>query len=185
MVGVAASSFTKSVWRSIRGSLGRFLAITGIVAMGCGFLAGLQMSGRDMRLAADRWFDGCNIYDLRMVSTKGFSEKDVERVSSTEGVTAVMPASSADVMARIGNEQMAVRISSLDVDTAQEATSASDETIESSDNSYLNRDAGHRLPTSACSTVTRPRLDSRLATRSRSSTGWTTLTARLRHAPSP
>lgn len=139
MVGVAASSFTKSVWRSIRGSLGRFLAITGIVAMGCGFLAGLQMSGRDMRLAADRWFDGCNIYDLRMVSTKGFSEKDVERVSSTEGVTAVMPASSADVMARIGNEQMAVRISSLDVDTAQEATSASDETIESSDNSYLNR----------------------------------------------
>ena len=54
MVGVAASSFTKSVWRSIRGSLGRFLAITGIVALGCGFLAGLQMSGRDMRLAADR-----------------------------------------------------------------------------------------------------------------------------------
>lgn len=139
MVGVAASSFTKSVWRSIRGSLGRFFAITGIVAMGCGFLAGLQMSGRDMRLAADRWFDGCNLYDLRMVSTKGFSEKDVERVSSTEGVMAVMPASSADVMARIGNEQMAVRISSLDVDAAQEAASTSDETIESPDNSYLNR----------------------------------------------
>ena len=77
MVGVAASSFTKSVWRSIRGSLGRFLAITGIVALGCGFLAGLQMSGRDMRLAADRWFDGCSLYDLRLVSTKGFSEKDV------------------------------------------------------------------------------------------------------------
>ena len=103
MVGVVASSFTKSVWRSIRGSLGRFLAITGIVALGCGFLAGLQMSGRDMRLAADRWFDGCSLYDLRLVSTKGFSDKDVERVSSTEGVTAVMPASSADVMARIGN----------------------------------------------------------------------------------
>ena len=139
MVGVVASSFTKSVWRSIRGSLGRFLAITGIVALGCGFLAGLQMSGRDMRLAADRWFDGCSLYDLRLVSTKGFSEKDVERVSSTEGVTAVMPASSADVMARIGNEQMAVRISSLDVDAAQEAASTSDETIESPDNSYLNR----------------------------------------------
>ena len=139
MVGVVASSFTKSVWRSIRGSLGRFLAITGIVALGCGFLAGLQMSGRDMRLAADRWFDGCSLYDLRLVSTKGFSEKDVERVSSTEGVTAVMPASSADVMARIGNEQMAVRISSLDVDAAQEATSTSDETIESTDDSYLNR----------------------------------------------
>lgn len=119
--------------------MGRFLAITGIVALGCGFLAGLQMSGRDMRLAADRWFDGCNLYDLRLVSTKGFSEKDVERVSSTEGVTAVMPSSSTDVMARVGNEQMAVRITSLDADAAQAATSTSDETVESSDNSYLNR----------------------------------------------
>ena len=119
--------------------MGRFLAITGIVALGCGFLAGLQMSGRDMRLAADRWFDGCNLYDLRLVSTKGFSEKDVERVSSTEGVTAVMPSSSTDVMARVGNEQMAVRIASLDVDAAQAATSTSDEAVESSDDSYLNR----------------------------------------------
>jgi hypothetical protein len=119
--------------------MGRFLAITGIVALGCGFLAGLQMSGRDMRLAADRWFDGCKLYDLRLVSTKGFSEKDVERVSSTEGVTAVMPSSSTDVMARVGNEQMAVRITSLDADAAQAATSTSDETVESSDNSYLNR----------------------------------------------
>ena len=139
MVGVAASSFTKSVWRSIRGSLGRFLAITGIVALGCGFLAGLQMSGRDMRLAADRWFDGCSLYDLRLVSTKGFSEKDVERVSSTKGVTSVMPASSADVMARIGNEQMAVRVTSLDVNAAQEAMVVSDDEIESPDVSYLNR----------------------------------------------
>ena len=38
-------AFAKIVRRSIRGSLGRFLAIIGIVALGCGFFAGLQMSG--------------------------------------------------------------------------------------------------------------------------------------------
>ena len=119
--------------------MGRFLAITGIVALGCGFLAGLQMSGRDMRLAADRWFDGCSLYDLRLVSTKGFSEKDVERVSSTKGVTAVMPASSADVMARIGSEQMAVRVTSLNVDAARKATAVSEDEVDSADDSYLNR----------------------------------------------
>lgn len=136
---MAATPFTRSVWRSIRGSIGRFLAITGIVALGCGFLAGLQMSGRDMRLAADRWFDGCNLYDLRLVSTKGFSEKDVDRVSPTKGVTAVMPSSSVDVMARIGKEQIAVRMTSLDMDEAQSASVVSDDEVDSSSGSYLNR----------------------------------------------
>lgn len=139
MVGVAASPFTASVWRSIRSSMGRFLAITGIVALGCGFLAGLQMAGRDMRLAADRWFDGCGLYDLRIVSTKGFSDDDAARVSAVEGVTAVMPSSSVDVMARIGNEQMAVRVASLDMDAAQAATVASAERVDSPAASYLNR----------------------------------------------
>ncbi len=135
----ARSAFSKGVWRSIKGSLGRFLAITGIVALGCGFLAGLQMSGRDMRTAADRWFDGCNLYDLRLVSTKGFGENDVERVGAQGGVTAVMPSATADVMARLGDEQMAVRVSSLDVDAARAATVASSEEVDSADKSYENR----------------------------------------------
>lgn len=53
------SAYMTEVARSVRGSLGRFLAILGIVALGCGFYAGLQMCGPDMRIAADRWYDGC------------------------------------------------------------------------------------------------------------------------------
>ena len=66
------SAFAKGVLRSIRGSLGRFLAIMGIVALGCGFYAGLQMCGPNMRLAADRYYDETQLWDLRVVSTLGF-----------------------------------------------------------------------------------------------------------------
>ena len=40
-----SGAFATVIRRSIRGSLGRFLAIIGIAALGCGFFAGLQMSG--------------------------------------------------------------------------------------------------------------------------------------------
>ena len=52
---VLVRAFTKGVVRSVRGSLGRFLAILVIVALGCGFFAGLRMSGTDMRTAADAY----------------------------------------------------------------------------------------------------------------------------------
>ena len=118
------SAFAKGVLRSIRGSLGRFLAIMGIVALGCGFYAGLQMCGPNMRLAADRYYDETQLWDLRVVSTLGFKGADVKRIASTEGVSAAVASHTVDVMARLGNEQVAVRISSLGSKTATTLTAA-------------------------------------------------------------
>ena len=131
--------FRREVVRSIRGSLGRFLAIMGIVALGCGFFAGLQMTGPDMRAAADRWYDGTNLWDLRVVSTLGFSDGDVDRVRSVEGVEAAMPARSCDVMVSIGDEQEAARITSIDTDAAADSEVTGLYTVASDDPDYLNR----------------------------------------------
>lgn len=133
------TAFSKTILRSIRGSLGRFLAIVGIVALGCGFYAGLQMSGPDMREAADALYDGTNLYDIRVVSTLGFSSGDVDRLLSVKGVTAAMAARSCDVMARLGDEQVAVRMSSLNVDAAEEGEEQGANVILSQEGNYLNR----------------------------------------------
>lgn len=79
-------AFRKELWRSISSSLARFLAIAGIVALGCGFYAGLRMAGRDMRLAADGFYDGTHLYDLRVLSTMGLSDEQVDLVRGVEGV---------------------------------------------------------------------------------------------------
>ena len=50
-------AFNKDVLRSVTHSLGRFLAIAGIVALGTGFYAGLRMTAPDMKLAADHFYD--------------------------------------------------------------------------------------------------------------------------------
>ena len=133
------SAYVTEILRSIKGSLGRFLAITGIVALGCGFYAGLLMCGPDMRAAADALYDGTNLYDIRLVSTMGFTRADAERVRDIAGVRAAMPAISVDAMARLGEEQMAVRIGSLDIDAAKASESQGASAILSDDGSYLNR----------------------------------------------
>ena len=133
------SAFSKNVIRSITGSMGRFLAIMGIVALGCGFYAGLQMCGPDMRAAADKLYDGTNLYDLRLVSTMGFTRSDVDRVAAVEGVQSVMPAMSADAMTRMGNAQIAARISSMDMDAVEKGTEKDANVILSDDGTYMNR----------------------------------------------
>ena len=107
------SAFSRGIGRAIRTSLGRFLAIMGIVALGCGFFAGLRMGGPDMRASADAYYDETRLWDLRVVSTQGLGEKDVERLAETECVAAAVGSTSVDVMARIGSEQVAARISTL------------------------------------------------------------------------
>ena len=61
-----ASAFTKDVIRSVTHSWGRFIAIAIIAALGTGFFAGLRMTGPDMRLAGDEYYDGTYLSDARL-----------------------------------------------------------------------------------------------------------------------
>lgn len=107
------TAFNKEIWRSITHSLGRFIAIFAIVALGVGFYAGLQMTAPDMRLAADRFYDETNLFDIRVVSTMGLSESDIEKLAEVEGVQAVQPAWETDAEGEIGGEPYTFRIHSI------------------------------------------------------------------------
>ena len=134
-----ARIFNISVGRAIRESLGRFLAILLIVALGCGFYAGLRMTGPDMRTAADAWYDGTHLYDVEVLSTLGLSQQQVEEIGAVPGVEAVMPAKSVDVMTSLNGSQYVMRVHSLDIDAAQKSEAIADNTVQSDDDCYLNR----------------------------------------------
>ena len=70
------SMIWKSTFREIKESLGRFLAILAIVALGVGFFAGLKVTQPAMLKTAQRYFDKTALYDYRPISTVGFSEED-------------------------------------------------------------------------------------------------------------
>lgn len=134
-----ASAFGKDLRRSITHSWGRFLAIAIIAALGAGFYAGLRMTGPDMRLAGDEYYDGTSLADVRVVSTVGFDEAQIDALRDVEGVSAVMPAREADAISELDGVQYTLCFQSLDVDAAQASTCDDGFTVQSSDDSYLNR----------------------------------------------
>ena len=134
-----AGAFRKEVMRSITHSLGRFLAIAIIAALGCGFYAGLRLTGPDMRLAADTYYDATNLCDLRVVSTLGFTDDQIDEISQVEGVSGVMPAYESDVIAQIDGVQYTTRIHSLNVDKARASECDDGLNVESEDPNYINR----------------------------------------------
>ena len=134
-----ASAFGKDLRRSITHSWGRFLAIAIIAALGAGFYAGLRMTGPDMLLAGDEYYDGTSLADVRVVSTVGFSEEQIDALRDVEGVSAVMPAREADAISELDGVQYTLCFQSLDVDAAQASACNDGFTVQSSDDSYLNR----------------------------------------------
>ena len=73
----------KMLLRSIRGSLGRFLAILAIVALGVGFFAGLKSSQPALLHTADDYFRRQRMYDFQLMSSLGLTEEDVSRVTKS------------------------------------------------------------------------------------------------------
>ena len=67
----------KDFYMEIRRSLGRFLSIFFIVAIGCAFFSGIRASEPDMRYSGDAYFDNKNMMDLRIIITMGLTEDDV------------------------------------------------------------------------------------------------------------
>lgn len=130
-------AFSKDVVRSIRHSLGRFVALAAIVALGTGFYAGLRMAPPDMNLAADAYYDGTALMDVRVVSTLGLTEEDIEALRAVDGVEAVMGAYSADVLATMNDEQYVMRVHSLSPSAAASVQEGS--AVASDDSDYLNR----------------------------------------------
>lgn len=133
------NAFSKGVLRSITHSLGRFLAIAIIAALGTGFYAGLRMTGPDMRLAADQYFDATHMADLRVVSTLGLSDESLDMLRDVEGVEDVMPAREVDVLATVEDVQYTMRVQSFDTAAARASDTSDGVHAYSDDASYLNR----------------------------------------------
>lgn len=125
--------------RTIHTTLSRFLAIVAIVALGTGFFAGLMMTGPDMRQAMDTYYDDNHVWDIRLISTLGFSNDDIHQFDDVEGVRACMPNHTVDAIARMNDTQVAVRVSSFDTTMAQQFVGEHAHAAKDPSSDFLNR----------------------------------------------
>ena len=109
-------TYLKDVFREIKISLGRFLSILCIVAIGVAFFAGIKASAPDMKNSADTYFDKHNVQDIQVYSTIGLTKKDVAAIKRIKGVKSVQPNFSMDTLSQIDSTQMVIKVISYGID---------------------------------------------------------------------
>lgn len=110
------ATYLKDIFREIKISLGRFLSILCIVAIGVAFFAGIKASAPDMKNSADTYFDKYNVQDIQVYSTIGLTKKDVANIKKIKGVKSVQPSFSMDTLSQIDSTQMVIKVISYGID---------------------------------------------------------------------
>lgn len=106
-------ALNKDIRVEIRKSLGRYISIFLIVALGVAFFSGLRSTESDMRYTGDAFADRNNQMDLRVISTMGLTDDDVEALSKLDGVSGVEPGYMKDVLTNQNETDYVVELLSM------------------------------------------------------------------------
>ena len=80
----------KDSFKEIKKSLKRFISILLMAFLGVGFFAGVRATSPDMEKTIDSYLDNRDVYDIRLLSTLGLTDKDINSISSLENAENVI-----------------------------------------------------------------------------------------------
>ena len=104
----------REFWRSLKQNFTRFLSIVFIIALGVGFFAGINATKPDMVKSAAQYYNEHNLMDLRAMNPLGYRDEDIARLEELEGISALQPSYTKDIILVKGDEELTVRLYSLD-----------------------------------------------------------------------
>ncbi len=90
-----------SIWRS----LGRYLAIVAIIALGASMFVGLLMTKTDMVATGQQYIDSQNMFDFRLISTYGWDEENLRQIAQLDGVAQAEGLVYQDLVVRAGSSE--------------------------------------------------------------------------------
>ena len=94
----------RNLRNSIIRSIGRYIAIAAIIALGAGIFVGLLMTKTDMVSTGQMYMDDLNMFDIRLVSTYGWGEEQAVEAAKLEGIEHAEGVFYTDLVARIQDE---------------------------------------------------------------------------------
>ena len=103
-------AYNKNTMREITKTKSRFLSILLICGIGGGFFSGVRAAGGDMRVSADDYYDGHNLFDLRVLSTFGLTEDDLEAIKDVKGVDGAYASKYTDLAMHCGEHEFITRV---------------------------------------------------------------------------
>ena len=135
------NSLFKDTVRTISRTSSRFFSIVAIVALGISFFAGMNATSPDMLDTAEKYYIDSNATDLRIISTAGLTDDDIEVLKTIQGIEQISGEKYVDGKIKVNGEnlsdidgsQLTVRVMGLDTKKAIAAENGED------DRTYINR----------------------------------------------
>ncbi len=104
----------RNLTQTIRRSLGRYIAILAIVALGAGLFCGLRVTKVDMVATVQNYTDKQNMFDLQVMNSYGWTDDNVAALSGSEGISDAEGSISQDTLLHFGdNDDKAFKLITL------------------------------------------------------------------------
>ena len=94
----------RNLQQSILKSLGRYIAIMAIIALGSSLFVGLLMTKSDMVATGQFYTDEQNMFDLRLVNSYGWAEEQLDQVKQLDGIVDAEGVFYTDLIAQWGKD---------------------------------------------------------------------------------
>ena len=99
---MSKNAMRRNLTQSIRRSLGRYIAIVAIIALGAAIFVGLLMTKSDMIATGQRHMDECDMFDLRLLNSYGWEKEQLDDIKNLPGLEHVEGVMYTDVIVNLG-----------------------------------------------------------------------------------
>ncbi len=114
------SSLNKDFVRDIKNSKGRFISILLIVALGVAFFAGIKDAPLVMKKTSDSYYDDYNLMDIRITSTLGLTDDDVNAIKKIDNVDGIKGTYFINAISHYQDKDSVVQIQSINLNDYKE-----------------------------------------------------------------
>ena len=114
------SALNKDFVRDIKNSKGRFISILLIVALGVAFFSGIKDAPLVMKKTSDSYYDDYNLMDIRVTSTLGLTDNDVDEIEKINNVEGIKGTYSIEAISHYKDKDSVVQIQSINLNDYKE-----------------------------------------------------------------
>lgn len=104
---------TRNIFREIAKTKNRFFSIFTICAIGVGFFSGVRATPGDMTITADNYYDDHDLFDLRVMSTFGLTDGDLQALKNIDGIDDVSASKYTDLTLSYDGRDYNTRVYSI------------------------------------------------------------------------
>lgn len=102
--------------REIKKSKKRFFSLCVLSILGVSFYIGMKMSGPTMLESLDKYYDDNRMYDLKIISTLGLEDKDINEIQKLNNDFTVLGSHTKDAIFNDGSHEAVLRMHEINKD---------------------------------------------------------------------